>query len=133
MRSRPGKERSAANRTMAKLTHEQRRALQLPRSPNGCTEAILMAHGLDPAILAKLVLDGLAKVDIHDAKVAGRGVKSPGCRSRPRSGRRLRNDPVMSARSGRASRLGPGCRLQPHHFPGWSLHAFSPPSGATFP
>jgi hypothetical protein len=61
---------------MAKLTDEQRRALQLlARSPNGCTEAILMAHGLDPAILAKLVLDGLAKVDIHDAKVAGRRVK----------------------------------------------------------
>ncbi len=34
-----------------------------------------MAHGLDPAVLAKLVLDELAKVDIHDAKVAGRGVK----------------------------------------------------------
>jgi hypothetical protein len=33
---------------MAKLTDEQRRALQLlARSPNGCTEALILAHGFE--------------------------------------------------------------------------------------
>jgi hypothetical protein len=42
---------------MAKLTDEQRRALLLlARSPNGCTEAIMMAHEFESAMLAKLVV-----------------------------------------------------------------------------
>jgi hypothetical protein len=62
---------------MEKLTDEQWRALRLlARSPNhGCTEAIMLAHGFESAMLAKLVLDGLAKVEVHDTKVAGRRVK----------------------------------------------------------
>jgi hypothetical protein len=61
---------------MANLTDQQRRALQLlAGSPNGCTEAILMAHGFHLAMLGKLVFDGLAKVEAHDTKVAGRRVK----------------------------------------------------------
>jgi hypothetical protein len=40
------------------LTDEQRRALRLlARSPNGCTEAIMLAHGFDLVMLGKLALD----------------------------------------------------------------------------
>jgi hypothetical protein len=40
--------------------NEQRRALQLlARSPNGCTEALIMAHGFEGAMLGQLMLDGL--------------------------------------------------------------------------
>jgi hypothetical protein len=61
---------------MARLTDEQRRALRhLARSPNGCTEALLMAHGFDVAILGKLVLDGLAKVEAHDTMAGSRRMK----------------------------------------------------------
>jgi hypothetical protein len=42
---------------------------------NGCTEAIMLAHGFESAMLSKLVFDGLAKVEAHDMKVAGRRVK----------------------------------------------------------
>jgi uncharacterized metal-binding protein len=46
---------------MAKLTDEQRRALQLlARCPDGCTTSIMMAHGFKPEILADLVRHGLA-------------------------------------------------------------------------
>jgi hypothetical protein len=46
---------------MATLTDEQRRALRLlGRRPNGYTEAIMLAHGFEGAMLG---LDGLAKYD----------------------------------------------------------------------
>jgi hypothetical protein len=45
---------------MANLTDEQRRAL-LARSPNGCTEALLMAHGFSIGQLTNLVINGFAK------------------------------------------------------------------------
>jgi hypothetical protein len=42
---------------MATLTDEQRRALQLlARSPSGCTEALLMAHGFEVAMLSRLAV-----------------------------------------------------------------------------
>jgi hypothetical protein len=54
---------------MAKLTDEQRRALQLlARSPNGCTEALMMAHGFEGAMLGQLVVDGLALATPHHSK-----------------------------------------------------------------
>jgi hypothetical protein len=57
---------------MAKLTDEQRRALQLlARSPNGCTEALMMAHGFEGAMLGQLVVDGLALATPHHTQ-AGR-------------------------------------------------------------
>jgi hypothetical protein len=53
-------------------TDEQRRALQLlARSPSGCTEALLMAHGFEVAMLSRLVLDGLA-VAVDHSTTAGR-------------------------------------------------------------
>jgi hypothetical protein len=43
------------------ISAEQRRALRLlAGSPLGCTEAILLAHGLKAELLALLVRDGLA-------------------------------------------------------------------------
>jgi hypothetical protein len=61
---------------MAKLTNEQRRALRiLARSPNGCTEAILLAHGFEIAMLGKLVLDGFARAETHDTMAASRRMK----------------------------------------------------------
>jgi hypothetical protein len=57
---------------MAKLSKEKRRALQLlARSPNGCTEALMMAHGFELVMLAKLVIDGLA-VAVDHSTMAGR-------------------------------------------------------------
>jgi hypothetical protein len=57
---------------MAKPTDEQRRALQLlARSPNGCTEALMLAHGFESGILGSLVLDGLA-VAVDHTTIAGR-------------------------------------------------------------
>jgi hypothetical protein len=58
---------------MAKLSDEQRRALRLlSRSPNGCTEAILLAHGFEVAMLGKLVLDRLAKAEAHTTMASRR-------------------------------------------------------------
>ena len=57
---------------MADLTDEQRRALRLlARSPNGCTEALMMAYGFELAFLGKLVLDGLALATPQETR-AGR-------------------------------------------------------------
>lgn len=51
---------------MADLTDEQRSALRLiARSPNGCTEALLMAHGFELAFLGNLVFDGHALATPH--------------------------------------------------------------------
>jgi hypothetical protein len=60
---------------MAKLSDEQRRALQLlARSPNGCTEALMMAHGFDGTMLGQLVLDGLALATPHHTKAGRRQI-----------------------------------------------------------
>jgi hypothetical protein len=57
---------------MATLTDEQRRALRLlARSPKGCTEAILLAHGFELAMLG----DGLAKVEARDTMAGSRRMK----------------------------------------------------------
>jgi hypothetical protein len=51
-------------------------ALQLlVRSPNGCTEALMMAHGFEVAMLGKLVLDGLAKAWVEDMRAGRRQMK----------------------------------------------------------
>jgi hypothetical protein len=61
---------------MAKLTDEQRRPLQfLARSQNGCTEALMMAHGFDLSMLGKLVIDWLAGAEAHDTMAARRRIK----------------------------------------------------------
>jgi hypothetical protein len=46
---------------IAKLTDERRRALQLlARSPNGCTEAEMLAYGFELAALGELIFAGFA-------------------------------------------------------------------------
>jgi hypothetical protein len=56
---------------MAKLTDEQRRALRiLSRSPNGCTEALMLAYHFTDDTLTELAVDGL--LTIHQEYVVGR-------------------------------------------------------------
>jgi hypothetical protein len=44
---------------------ERRRALQLlVRSPTGCTESLMLAHGFDAEVLGQLVIDGFANVQV---------------------------------------------------------------------
>jgi hypothetical protein len=57
---------------MAKLSYEQRRGLQLmARTPNGCTEALMMAYGFPIAMLGDLVMAGLAVATPQETR-AGR-------------------------------------------------------------
>jgi hypothetical protein len=61
---------------MAKLSDEQRRAHRLlARSPYGRTEAILLAHGFELAMLAKLAFDGFANVEAHETMAGSRRMK----------------------------------------------------------
>jgi hypothetical protein len=56
---------------MAKLSDEQLRALLfLARNPNGCSEALLMAHGFPTQMLEELVTTGLAKASLEQMKIA---------------------------------------------------------------
>jgi hypothetical protein len=58
---------------MAKLTDEELRALLfLARHPNGCTEALLMAHGFPCQMLEELVTTGLAKASAEEMKIVRR-------------------------------------------------------------
>jgi hypothetical protein len=62
---------------MANLTDEQRRALRLlARSQIGCTEALLMAHGFELAMLGKLTVDGFVEFDAHETMAGSRLVKA---------------------------------------------------------
>ena len=42
---------------------------------NGCTEALMLAHGFELAMLEQLALGGLTRVDVHDTIAGGRPVK----------------------------------------------------------
>jgi hypothetical protein len=54
---------------MADLTDEQRRALQLlARSPDGCTEALMMAYGFPIEMLGDLAMAGFALATPHDTR-----------------------------------------------------------------
>jgi hypothetical protein len=56
---------------MADLTDEQRRALQLlARSPNGCTEALMLAYHFTDDMLAELAVNGL--LTTHQERAVGR-------------------------------------------------------------
>jgi hypothetical protein len=56
---------------MSKLTDEQRRALQLlARSPNGCTEALMLAYHFTIDMLTELSIDGF--LSVHQERVVGR-------------------------------------------------------------
>jgi hypothetical protein len=58
---------------MAKLSDEQLRALLLlARSPKGCAEALLLAHGFPTEMLEGLVGTGLAKASPEEMRVSRR-------------------------------------------------------------
>jgi hypothetical protein len=58
------------------LPDEQRRALELlARSPNGCTEALMLAHGFELKMLDQLEIDGLAKADARETMAGSRAMK----------------------------------------------------------
>jgi hypothetical protein len=58
---------------MAKLSDEQLRALLLlARNPNGCTEAVLMAHGFPTEMLEELLTTGLVKASPEEMRIARR-------------------------------------------------------------
>jgi hypothetical protein len=60
---------------MTKLSDEQRRALRLlERSPEGRTEAVLLAHGFSIEVLRELVSSGNARAEAHTMTSAGRPV-----------------------------------------------------------
>jgi hypothetical protein len=58
---------------MANLNDEQRRALTvLAGYPDGCAEAVLLAHGSSIDLLGTLVFDGLAKMQPSITEAGGR-------------------------------------------------------------
>jgi DNA-binding PadR family transcriptional regulator len=58
---------------MARLSDEQLRALLfLARHPNGCTEALMMAHGFPTEMLEKLLAAGLVKASPEEMRIARR-------------------------------------------------------------
>jgi hypothetical protein len=58
---------------MANLTDERRRTLRiLARSPNGCAEALMMAHRFEPAFLGTLVLDSHALATPQETRAGSR-------------------------------------------------------------
>jgi hypothetical protein len=58
---------------MSQPNDERCRALRtLSRSPNGCTLAVLMAHGFPMEMIEQLVSSGHAKADAYKMTVAGR-------------------------------------------------------------
>jgi hypothetical protein len=68
-----GRHRLGLRDPMAKLTAERLRALLLlARNPNGCTEAMMMAHGFTTEMLEEFVTTGLAKASPEQMKIARR-------------------------------------------------------------
>jgi hypothetical protein len=60
-------------RAVSRLTAERLRALLLlARNPNGCTEAMMMAHGFTTEMLEEFVTTGLAKASPEQMKIARR-------------------------------------------------------------
>ncbi len=57
---------------MAKLSDEQRRLLA--RSSDGCTEALMMAHGFPIQMLTDLLSSGLISADAHAVRAGSRPI-----------------------------------------------------------
>jgi hypothetical protein len=63
-------------------SRQRRRALELlAGSPDGCTEAILLAHGFPVGLLAKLIDAGLATAHAERMMVGGRPMEGSGSRT----------------------------------------------------
>jgi hypothetical protein len=58
---------------MPSLNDEHPRALRLlARSRNGCTEALMMAHGFETALLGRMIVEGLAMATPHVTRAGSR-------------------------------------------------------------
>jgi hypothetical protein len=76
MSGRTGKCRRGTGEAMTKLSDEELRALRLlARSPNGCTEPVMLAHGFTPDQIANLVFAGLARRDVRNMAAGERQIK----------------------------------------------------------
>jgi hypothetical protein len=61
---------------MEKLSSEELRALRLlAQYPSGCTEPVILAHGLELDQIANLVFRGFAKREVSNVAIGGRQVK----------------------------------------------------------
>jgi hypothetical protein len=61
---------------MEKLSDEELRALRLlARHPSGCTEPVILAHGLELDQIADLLFRGFAKREVNNVTIGGRQVK----------------------------------------------------------
>jgi hypothetical protein len=68
--------KSIARNAMAKLSDEELGALRLlAQYPSGCTEPVILAHGVKLDQIANLVFRGLAKREVSNVTVGGRQVK----------------------------------------------------------
>ncbi len=73
------------------VTTERLRALRLiPRCPDGCTEAILLAHGFSIGMLAELVFDRFAATKVEKTRAGGKTMNVVRLRPLYRSMRRAR-------------------------------------------
>jgi hypothetical protein len=61
---------------MAPLNSERQRALRLlANSPNGCTEALMLAHGFTAELLDRLVVEGVATTKRHRMRAYRRRIE----------------------------------------------------------
>jgi len=61
---------------LAESSSDHRRALtMLAESPDGCTEALLMAHGFRLKTLAELIVAGLATMKSESTQAGGRRLR----------------------------------------------------------
>jgi hypothetical protein len=60
---------------MAPLNSERQRALRLlEKAPNGCTEALMLAHGFTSETLDRMVAEGVATTQRHRTRAGRRRV-----------------------------------------------------------
>jgi hypothetical protein len=60
---------------MTRLSPDHRRALEMLAGRSQCSEALLLAHGFSPDLLAELIFDGLASASIGRMRAGGRIVE----------------------------------------------------------
>jgi hypothetical protein len=63
---------------MLPLSADHVRALELlVSSPEGCTDAVLTAHGFTPELIAELTRAGLARFEVEQILLDGRQIDVP--------------------------------------------------------
>jgi hypothetical protein len=62
---------------MAPLNSERQRALRLlAKAPNGCTEALMLAHGFTSELLDRLVVEGVATMERRRMRAGRRRIEA---------------------------------------------------------